>query len=95
MAAQGEASGAGRVSAAFERAVRREREAIAAHDRAAQLHDTAGALCEQRALTESDEVRREQLVEQAGLERARALNARMRAARARKRLADEGCDPDG
>ena len=86
---------AAQVAAAFERAVKREREAIAAHDLAAQFHDAAAALNEQCALTEPDEARMAMLIRRAEAERDRAERARYRADQARQRLIAEGVAPAG
>jgi hypothetical protein len=80
--------------AAFERAVHSERAAIALHFQAATVHDRAAIMSERVALNHDGE-RRSRLLQQAAIERARAVSARGRAAHARQRLVDEGVDPDG
>jgi hypothetical protein len=77
---------------AFERAVARERAAIAAHQRAAVAEDATAAVIEDRARFETDPERREDLLRRATADRDRAGRARERADRARQRLVDEGVD---
>ena len=75
---------------AFERAVARERAAIAAHERAAVAEDATAAVTEEQARLEPDATRREELLRRARADRDRAGRARERARRAQERLASEG-----
>jgi hypothetical protein len=82
--------GAERQRRAFDRAVAREWEAIAAHERAAVFHDATAAVLAQAALGELDEVRSAGIARRAANERHLAEKARERAQTARARLAAEG-----
>lgn len=87
-----------RLSEAFEQAVAREHEAIAAHGRAADMHEASAVRLDATAANDTDPEVAARRREQADIERARAQAARMRAAAARKRLSDEGVAdalPDG
>lgn len=78
-----------RAKKAFERAVARERGAIAAHERAAVAEDEAAAVIEDQASRESDAERKVRLLDRAQADRDRADRARGRAAKARARLEAE------
>ncbi|WP_139173502.1 hypothetical protein [Geodermatophilus telluris] len=82
--------GAERQQRAFDRAVAREWEAIAAHERAAVFHDSTADVLAQAALGELDEVRSAGMARRAANERRLAETARERAQTARARLAAEG-----
>ena len=86
------ADGAERSRRAFDRAVRRERDAIGVHEHAAVLHDQSAELLEQAAATELDPVRSKNFRRGAEMERRLALKARERARTVRARLAAEGVD---
>jgi len=77
----------------FQRAVRRERDAIKAHESAAAQQDSAAAILEARAAHES-EPDRVHLLQLASEFRARAAAARERARLARERPRVEGIDLD-
>jgi len=77
-----------------QRAVQRERDAIRAHESAAEQQDSAAALLEARAQHEADPDRT-YVRELASEFRARAAAARERAELARERLRAEGFDPKG
>ncbi|WP_146220412.1 hypothetical protein [Geodermatophilus normandii] len=74
----------------FDRAVAREREAIAAHERAATFHDATGEVLAQAALGELNPERSAGMARRAANERRLADTARERARTARARLAAEG-----
>lgn len=84
-----------RAQRAFDHAVDREKESIAAHEHAATVHDEAAALNEQAALHEADPAHLDDLVARAEAERERGSAARSRADRARQRLRAEGVEVDG
>ena len=79
-----------RRQSAFHRAVAREWEAIAAHERAAAFHDSTADVLAQAALGELDAVRSAGMARRAANERRLAETARERAQTARARLAAEG-----
>jgi hypothetical protein len=86
--------GAERQQRAFDRAVAREWEAIAAHERAAVFHDATGDGLDEAALDEPDTVRSAGMTRRAANERLLADTARERARTARARLAAEGVAVD-
>jgi hypothetical protein len=86
--------GTARARRAFDHAVKREREAIATHERAAIMHERAAALLEQAALTEHDPTRVDELTQRAQFERERTAAANRRADVARDRLRSEGVPLD-
>lgn len=75
---------------AFDRAVDREREAIARHEAAAAHQDRIADQLEQRALSEPDQSLRELGLANAANARNRSERARQRAKQARARLTAEG-----
>jgi hypothetical protein len=77
---------------AFDRAVARERDAIALHERAAVLHDATAGVLEKAAFGAPDGVRSENFLRRAGTERRLAVTARARACTVRARLTAEGVD---
>ena len=80
--------------AAFQRAVRREREAIEHHDRAARYLDRLAADLEHEARNDRDEHLRNDALATVRRARARADAARARAQHVRSRLTGEGVQPD-
>jgi hypothetical protein len=84
--------GAERNRRAFDRAVRRERDAFGVHERAAVLHDQSAEVLEQAAVTELDPERSENFRRRAMNERRLALKARQRSETVRARLTGEGVD---
>ncbi|RBY95835.1 hypothetical protein DQ237_11850 [Blastococcus sp. TF02-8] len=80
---------------AFERAVRRERDAITLHERAAALHDATADRLDEESLAAIDATDAEGLRERAAAERHLAGLARARAAGVRARLTAEGVDDVG
>jgi cysteinyl-tRNA synthetase len=78
---------------AFDRAVRREFEAIRLHEAAASRHWAAATVLEQRAARDSNHAKREMSLRLAERCRARAAAALNRAQEARNRLRDEGIEP--
>lgn len=76
----------------FERAVRRERDGIRAHESAAEHQESAAAVLEARA-TKVTDLDRIHMLELAAEARSRAATARQRAQLARERLRAEGVDP--
>ncbi|MGY1696595.1 MULTISPECIES: hypothetical protein [unclassified Geodermatophilus] len=85
----------GRGQEAFHRAVRRERAAIALHERAAALHDATAGRLDEAVLVEVDLPRAEALRARAATERHLAGVARARAATVRARLTAEGVEDVG
>lgn len=75
---------------AFERAVRREQNAITVHEQSAQHHDRVAQTLRARAGLAVDPGVRAMLMEQAEVVRARAEAARQRAEDVRTRLRREG-----
>jgi hypothetical protein len=82
--------GAARSRQAFDRAVRREREAILLHERAAAMHEATAARLDEAALTTVDLDHAHALREHATAEHDLAGVARARAAGVRARLTAEG-----
>jgi hypothetical protein len=82
--------GAERSRSAFDRAVRREREAIVLHERAATMHEATARRLDAAVLTSVDLLYGESLRARAAAERTLALLARARAAGVRARLTAEG-----
>jgi hypothetical protein len=82
--------GAARHRQAFDRAVRRERDAIALHERAAAMHEATAARLTEAALTSVDVLHAGRLREHAAAEHDLAGVARARAAGVRARLTAEG-----
>jgi hypothetical protein len=80
---------------AFDRAVARERGAIAVHEHAAVFHDDDAERLELAAARELDGLRSENLRRRAVAERRLALVARERAQAVRARLTAEGVAVDG
>lgn len=78
----------------FERAVRREFEAIRVHEAAATRHRAVATVLEQRAARDSNHGTREASLHLAELCRARAAAALDRAEEARTRLREDGVDPN-
>jgi hypothetical protein len=79
-----------RVSEAFQRAVTREHEAIATHERASRMHEASAARLDAQADSEPDQDVAARRRAAADIERERGKAARARAAGAWKRLIDEG-----
>jgi hypothetical protein len=79
-----------RVSRSFDRAVRRERDAIVVHERAAAAHEATADLLAEAVLTAVDLAHAEKLRGRSAAERELAALARDRAAGVRARLAAEG-----
>lgn len=77
----------------FQRAVRRERDAVKAHEAAAEQQDSAAAVLEGLAEKESD-LDRAHMLQMASDFRTRAAAARQRAQLGRDRLRAEGVEPD-
>jgi hypothetical protein len=82
--------GAARNRLAFDRAVRREREAIVLHERAAAMHEAIAARLTEAARTAVDLIHAGLLREHAAAEDDLANVARARAAGVRARLTAEG-----
>jgi hypothetical protein len=82
--------GAARNRLAFDRAVRREREAIVLHERAAAMHEAIAARLTEAARTAVDLIPAGLLREHAAAEDDLANVARARAAGVRARLTAEG-----
>jgi hypothetical protein len=79
-----------RIQYAFDRAVRRERQAIVLHERAATMHEATANRLDAAVRTAVDLLYGESLRERAVAERALAGVARARAAAVRARLTAEG-----
>jgi hypothetical protein len=77
----------------FDRAVRREFEAIRLHEAAASRHQAVATVLEQRAARDSNDAKREMSLRLAETCRARAVAALNRAQEARNRLREEGIEP--
>jgi hypothetical protein len=75
---------------AFDRAVRRERDAILVHECAAAMHETTAVMVADAALVAVDVQHADDLTGRAALERDLAVVARGRAAGVRARLTAEG-----
>ncbi|MGY1634364.1 hypothetical protein ACI784_21915 [Geodermatophilus sp. SYSU D01186] len=85
--------GAERSRRAFDRAVARERDAIALHERAAVLHEGVADVLERAAARQASGARTGVLRERAEAERRLAGTARERARTVRARLTGEGVEP--
>lgn len=77
----------------FQRAVRRERDAVKAHEAAAEQQDSAATVLEALVQKESD-LDRAHMLQMASDFRTRAAAARRRAQLGRERLRAEGIEPD-